>query len=44
MKNKTTSPYGTYNLEKIDAPKKQSDKSTKSAKISGKGDLRGGKK
>ena len=44
MKNKTTSPYGTYSLEKVDAPKKDRAKSPKATNITGKGDLRGGKK
>lgn len=44
MKNKTTSPYGTYSLEKVNAPKKERTKSPAAIKISGKGDLRGGKK
>ena len=44
MKNKTTSPYRTYDLEKINAPKSPSQTKVKSSKISGKGDLRGGKK
>ena len=44
MKNKNTSPYRTYNLEKINAPKPQSQTKVKASKISGKGDLRGGKK
>lgn len=45
MKEKNYSPYGTFSLEKINAPKKQDKNPPKSTKITGKGDLRskGGK-
>ncbi len=43
MKKNNYSPYGTYSLNKIDAPKGKV-KDPKSAKIVGKSDLRGGKR
>ncbi len=45
MKEKTYSPYGTFSTEKISAPKPKAKDAPKSAKITGKGDLRsrGGK-
>ena len=42
MKNKNYSPYGTYSLEKVVAPKGK-EKNPKSTKTVGKCDLRGGK-
>lgn len=44
MEKKNYSAYGSYGLNKIDAPKPKSTDTPKSAKITGKGDLRGGKK
>ena len=44
MKKNNNSPYGTYDLNKIDAPKNTGKNQPKAEKISGKGDLRGGKK
>ena len=41
--NKKQNPYGTYGLEKINAPKKNSKNAPKVTKTVG-GDLRGGKK
>jgi hypothetical protein len=45
MKEKNYSPYGTFSLEKINAPKPKQKAAPKSTKITGKGDLRakGGK-
>ncbi len=43
MKNKNYSPYGTYSLNKIDAPKPKTA-GPKASKTVGKDDLRGGKR
>ena len=43
MNKKNTNPYGTYSLNKIDAPKKEKD-TPRATRISSNGDLRGGKK
>jgi len=40
MKDKKYSPYGSFGLEKINAPKPKTNSSPKSTKITGKGDLR----
>ena len=42
MKNENYSPYGTYGLTKIDAPKSTKKNEPKSEKTTGSGDLRGG--
>ena len=44
MKNKNYSPYGTYSPVKIDAPKSKKQSDPKAEKITGRGDLRGGRK
>lgn len=44
MKNKNYSDYGTYNLNKVDAPRKNKKGEPKASKISGGGDLRTGNK
>lgn len=40
MKEKNYSPYASFGLQKIDAPKAKSKNEPKSTKITGKGDLR----
>ncbi|MBQ7333525.1 MAG: hypothetical protein IJW38_04165 [Clostridia bacterium] len=40
MKEKTYSPYGTFSMEKINAPRPKAKPEPKCTKITGKGDLR----
>jgi hypothetical protein len=44
MKNNNHSPYATYNLNKVDAPKSSKKCEPSAKKIVGKSDLRGEKK
>jgi len=44
MKNKNCSPYGTYSLNKIQAPKSSKKCEPSAKRTVGKDDLRGGKK
>ena len=44
MKNKSYSPYGTYNLTKIVAPKNTNKDAPASSKTTSERDLRGGNK
>lgn len=44
MKNNNYSPYATYTLNKVEAPKNSKKYEPSVKKINGKSDLRGGKK
>ena len=44
MNKNNYSPYGTFSLEKIDAPKKTAKSDPRAKKTSGAADIRGGKK